>query len=131
MTLVDTSAWISYFNGRRTPESDLLDRLLKEERLIIGDLIMAEVLQGFRYDLDFHRTRRLFEKLDCRPMVGREIAIAASGNYRILRARGVTVRNTIDAIIATFCIAEGHELLHSDRDFDPFERYLGLRVLKP
>lgn len=130
MTLVDTSVWVNYFNGQATPEAELLERLLGTERLLIGDLILVEVLQGFRSDLDFHRARRHFEALEFRPMAGREIAIAAAQNYRTLRAKGVTVRKTIDALIATFCIRHGHMLLHSDRDFDGFERHLGLRVLK-
>jgi predicted nucleic acid-binding protein len=130
MTLVDTSVWIDYFNGRATRWTDLLDSLLGAEHLLIGDLIMLEVLQGFRSDLDFHRARQHLETLQFRPMAGREIAIAAARNHRSLRARGLTVRKTIDTIIATFCIVEGHELLHCDRDFDPFERHLGLRVVK-
>jgi predicted nucleic acid-binding protein len=130
VTVVDTSVWIDYFNGRATRETDLLDQWLATGDLLIGDLILAEVLQGFRSDLDFYRVRRRFAALEFRPMVGREIALAAAGNYRALSARGVTVRGTIDTLIATFCIAGGHELLHCDRDFDPFERHLGLRVVK-
>ncbi len=130
MILVDTSVWIDYFNGRTTPETELLDRLLGAERLLTGDLIFAEVLQGFRSDFDFDRASRLLGVLEFRPMVGRDIALASAGNYRKLRARGVTVRKTIDTIIATFCIARRHQLLHCDRDFDPFERYLGLRVVR-
>jgi len=130
VTLVDTSVWIDYFNGRATAETDLLDHLFGAERLLIGDLILAEVLQGFRSDIGFHRALRQFDALEFRPIAGREIAIGAARNYRTLRARGVTVRKTIDAIIATFCITEGHELLHCDRDFDPFERHLGLRVIR-
>jgi len=129
--LVDSSVWIDYFNGRATPEADLLDRLLGAERLLIGDLIFAEVLQGFRSESDFSRVLRLLGTLEFSPMVGREIAILAAQNYRRLRARGVTVRKTIDALIATFCIARSHVLLHSDRDFDAFERHLGLGVLRP
>ena len=128
MTIVDSSVWIDYFNGRATVWTDLLDRLLGKEHLLMGDLV--EILQGFRSDLDFHRARRHLETLEFLPMAGREVAIAAARNYRALRARGVTVRKTIDTIIATFCIVEGHELLHCDRDFDPFERHLGLRVVK-
>jgi predicted nucleic acid-binding protein len=130
VTLVDTSVWIDYFNGRVTAETDLLNRLFSAAGLFVGDLILAEVLQGFRSDLDFHRALRQFDTLECRPIAGRGIAIAAARNYRTLRAKGVTVRKTIDAIIATFCIVEGHELLHCDRDFDPFERHLGLRVVR-
>ena len=130
MTLVDTAVWVDYFNGRVTPETNLLDRLIGAERLLIGDLILAEVLQGFRSDREFRRAHRHFDAVECRRIGGREIAIDAARNFRTLRARGVTVRKTIDTIIATFCINEGHELLHCDRDFDPFERHLGLRVLK-
>lgn len=130
MTVVDASVWIDYFNGRGTRETDLLERLVGTGRLLIGDLILAEVLQGFRSDFDFQRARRHFEAFECPAMVGRQIAVAAAQNYRTLRAKGVTVRKTIDAIIATFCIKHGHTLLHSDRDFDPFERHLGLLVLR-
>jgi predicted nucleic acid-binding protein len=130
MTVVDASVWIDYFNGRATSWTDLLDRLLGTEHLLMSDLILVEVLQGFRSDLEFQRAFRHLAALEFRPMAGREIAIAAARNHRALRARGVTVRKTIDTIIATFCIVEGHELLHCDRDFDPFERYLGLSVVK-
>jgi hypothetical protein len=128
--VVDSSVWIDYFSGRAMPETDLLDGLLGTERLLIGDLILAEVLQGFRSDSDFHQARSHLEALEFRPMAGREIAIAAAQNYRTLRVKGLTVRKTIDAMIATFCIGEGHLLLHGDRDFDGFERHLGLRVVK-
>jgi predicted nucleic acid-binding protein len=130
MILVDSSVWIDYFNGRPTPETDLLDRLLTVQRPLLGDLILVEVLQGFRSDLDFHRARRELNMLQCVAIGGRVIAIAAAQNFRTLRRRGVTVRKTIDTLIATFCIAGDHELLHCDRDFDPFERHLGLRVVK-
>ena len=131
MILVDSSIWIDYFNGRQTGETDLLESLLGVERLLIGDLILTEVLQGFRSDADFRRAQNGLDTLDFRPMVGREIALAAAKNYRSLRLIGVTVRKTIDVLIATFCIAEKHILLHCDRDFEPFEHYLGLNVLKP
>jgi len=127
--IVDSSVWIDYFNGRSSAETDALERLART-RLLAGDLIMAEVLQGFSAEADFRRAERIFAALEFRQMVGREIAIAAARHYRTLRARGVTVRKTIDALIATFCIRHGHTLLHSDRDFDCFERHLGLRVLR-
>jgi predicted nucleic acid-binding protein len=129
MIVVDSSVWIDYFNGRTTSETDALERFA-DRPIIIGDLIMAEVLPGFRREDDFRRAQRIFAALEFRAVGGREIAIAAARNYRFLRENGVTVRTTIDTLIATFCIAEGHELLHSDRDFDPFERHLGLRVIK-
>lgn len=129
MIVVDSSVWIDYFNGLHSSETEALERLART-RLLIGDLIMAEVLQGFAAEADFQRAERIFAALEFRPMVGREIAIAAARNHRALRARGVTARKTIDTIIATFCIAEGHALLHCDRDFAPFERHLGLRVVR-
>ncbi|HUY38483.1 MAG TPA: PIN domain nuclease [Candidatus Binataceae bacterium] len=129
MIVVDSSVWINYFNGRATVETDALERLA-DTRLVIGDLIMAEVLHGFRTETEFNRAQQIFAALEYRPMVGREIAIAAARNHRRLRALGVTVRATIDTLIATFCIIEGHELLHCDRAFDPFERHLGLRVVR-
>ncbi|HEV3111814.1 MAG TPA: PIN domain nuclease [Candidatus Binataceae bacterium] len=127
--MVDSSVWIDYFNGRTTAQTDVLDQLAGA-RLLVGDLIMAEVLQGFAAQADFRYAQRVFAALEFRPMVGHETAIAAARNFRALRARGVTVPTTIDAIIATFCIIQGHELLHCDRDFDPFELHLGLRVVK-
>ncbi len=130
MIVVDSSVWIDYFNGRPTAEANALDWLKRRELLVIGDLIMAEVLQGFASANEFRRAEEMFEALEFRAIGGRAIAIAAAHNHRALRARGVTPRSTIDTIIATFCIAEGHDLLHCDRDFAPFERHLGLRVLR-
>jgi predicted nucleic acid-binding protein len=130
MIVVDSSVWIDYFNGRPTPEANALDWLRRRDRLVIGDLILAEVLQGFASASEFHRAEEMFATLEFRAMGGHAIAIAAAHNHRALRARGATPRSTIDTIIATFCIAEGHDLLHCDRDFAPFERHLGLRVLK-
>ena len=130
MILVDSSVWIDYFRGRATAECNLLHRLLGSERLLTGDLILAEVLQGFRSEIDFRRARYLLATLDFLPLAGREIAIGAARNYRTLRNEGITVRKTIDGLIATFCIANHHTLLHSERDYDGFERYLGLRVIR-
>lgn len=129
MIVVDSSVWVDYFNDRTTDQTDALDRLPKT-RIVIGDLIMTEVLQGFASDIDFHRVAGVFALFEFRRMGGREVALAAARNHRRLRSLGVTPRSTIDTVIATFCITQGHELLHSDRDFDPFERHLGLRVLK-
>lgn len=130
MILIDSSIWIDYFNGAQSAETDLLDRLMPTGRLLVGDLILAEVLQGFRTERDAGRALSHFEPFEFRSIVGRNTAIAAARNYRRLRAKGITVRTTIDTLIASFCIAEGHELLHCDRDFDPFERHLGLRVVR-
>jgi predicted nucleic acid-binding protein len=130
MIVVDTSVWIDYFNGRPTPAANLLDSLLERERLAVGDLILAELLQGFRSDLDFRRALDFLSAFEFQTMVGREVAIDSARNYRRLRARGVSVRKTIDVMIGTFCIQNGHQLLHTDRDFDPMERYLGLDVVR-
>lgn len=131
MIVVDTSVWIDYFNGAASPHADLLDRLLSRERLVIGDIILTEVLQGFRRDTDFRQARALLDVLEFRPMLGKEIALQSAQNYRKLRRAGVTVRKTIDVMIATFCLVNRHRLLHIDRDFDPIEKHLGLRVLRP
>ena len=130
MIVVDTSVWIDYFNGAATPEVEILDRRLGAEPLMIGDLILAEVLQGFRSDADFNRARQMLAALEFSPMVGRRVALAGAQNYRALRSRGVTVRKTIDVIIGTFCILNRHRLLHCDRDFDPMEVHLGLRTVR-
>lgn len=130
MIVADTSAWIDYFRGVAAPHTDLLDRALSESRIIIGDLILAEILQGFRSERDFQIARQLMDALEYRDFVGRDMAMAAAQNYRALRRQGITVRKTIDVLIATFCIENGFGLLHNDRDFDPMERVLGLRVLR-
>lgn len=129
MIVVDSSVWIDYFNGVGTRETALLDSILGLEPVVIGDLILAEVLQGFRTDRDMRRARAALDTLIFEPMVGRDIALASASNYRALRAKGVTVRKTIDMLIATFCMKNKHALLHSDRDFDPIEELLGLETL--
>jgi len=128
--VIDTSVWIDYFNGTATTETEVLDRLLSIESLIVGDLILVEVLQGFRSDRDFRQALALLAALEFREMVGQRVALASARNYRMLRAQDVTVRKTVDVIIGTFCILNGHRLLHSDRDFDPMESHLGLEVVK-
>ena len=131
MILVDTSVWIDYFRGTATPQADELDALLGREPLVTGDLILTEVLQGFGSDRDFNRARKLLTSLNVVDLGGREVAIQAARNFRALRARGTTVRKTIDAVIATRCITSGFALLYSDRDFDPFVRFLSLRSANP
>ncbi len=126
MILVDSSVWVDYFNGAISPETDLLDTVLGSEPVAIGDLILTEVLQGFRSDSDYSRAKLLLSGLTVFEMLGQDMAIRAADNYRTLRRRGVTIRKTVDCIIATFCIERGLPLLYSDRDFDPFVRSLGL-----
>lgn len=128
MIVVDSSVWIDYFNGIETRETLLLDGFLGAEPIMTGDLILAEVLQGFRDERDVHKARTALDALVFEPMVGKNIALGSARNYRMLRARGVTVRKTIDMLIATFCIENRHSLLHSDRDFDPIEVHLGLET---
>jgi predicted nucleic acid-binding protein len=129
MILVDSSVWIDYFNGNDTPQTLTLDNLLGVELLGIGDLILTEVLQGFRADADYHTAKRLLNSLTAFNMLGYDVAVKSADNFRALRKQGVTIRKTIDVIIATFCIENGHSLLFSDKDFIPFVDYLGLGVV--
>ncbi len=130
MTVVDSSVWISYFSSSiETDKTRELDRLLSRDRIVIGDLILTEVLQGFRAERDYRTAKSLLLSLEYRDMTNRELAIRSADNYRWLRKRGITVRRTIDVLIATFCLDEDLPLLHDDQDFLPFERYLGLRAV--
>jgi len=126
LILVDSSVWIDYFNGVSSPETQCLHSLLGKEILVIGDLILIEVLQGFRLDRDFHTARELLSGLEVFDLCNRGLAIKCADNFRFLRKKGITVRKTIDVIIATFCIEHGLPLLYADRDFEPFRKYLGL-----
>ncbi len=128
MIVVDTSAWIDYFNGVEAPHTRVLDFDLQHSRIVTGDLIIAELLQGFKTDKDFQSARRLLACLEYRDMVGREVAIEAASNYRKLRKKGITIRKTMDMLIATFCIRNNMALIHNDRDFDALEEHLKLRV---
>jgi hypothetical protein len=127
--LVGSSVWIDVVNGRDTRQTDLLDGLLGEEEVLTGDLIYVEVLQGFRREREFQRAKHALDALPLAGLLGREIALASAMNYRTLRQRAITVRGTIDMIIATFCVQNGHVLLHADRDFEPMREHLGLRTL--
>ena len=131
MILVDSSVWIDYFRGTATPQADKLDSLLGTEPLATGDLILVEVLQGFVRDRDFNQARKLLTSLVVMDLAGQDVAIQAARNFRALRERGITVRKTIDTVIATRCIASGLTLLYSDKDFDPFVEHLGLRSAMP
>jgi len=124
---VDSSVWIDYFRGVTTKETELLDEILGVEPIVIGDIVFAEVLQGFKSDRDFNQAKKLLTSLVMVDVLGYEIAIQAARNFRSLRERGITVRKTIDTIIATYCIENDLALLHSDRDFDVFVEYLNLR----
>jgi len=129
LILVDSSVWIDYFSGAITVQTEILDALLGQQPLAIGDLILTEVLQGFDGERDFNDARKTLTALTVVELGGEEIAIQAAGNFRALRKLGVTVRKTIHTAIATRCIESGYDLLHNDRDFDPFARHLGLAVV--
>lgn len=131
MTIVDSSVWVDYLRGRRTPQADWLDRESGRTPLGITDIILCEVLQGVRDDAAYARTKRELLTLHVFASGGRDAALAAAAHYRLLRARGRAVRSTIDCLIATFCLMHGHTLLHCDRDFDVFEDELHLAVLHP
>ena len=131
MTLVDSSVWIDYFRGVESITTERLDNLLDRERVVSGDLIIAEVLQGFTIDREFQRARRVLLALKIVDIAGTEIAVEAAMNYRRLREKGVTVRKTIDTLIATRCLWDDLELLYSDKDFDGFVQHLGLRRAQP
>jgi len=126
--VVDSSVWIDFFRNAPTRQVEQLDAMLGREPILVGDLILAEVLQGFRIDADFASARQALESFDVVSMVGPARALRAAENYRRLRRQGVTVRKTVDVLIATYCIHEGHALLYSDRDFDPCVDHLGLLV---
>jgi predicted nucleic acid-binding protein len=126
--LVDSSVWIDYFRGVKNPQTDTLDGLLASEPVAVGDLMLAEVLQGFGSERDFNQAKSVLTNLEQVHIGGTELAVQAARNFRTLRGLGVTVRKTIAVLIATRCIEDDLLLLHSDRDFDAFERHLGLRV---
>jgi predicted nucleic acid-binding protein len=128
MIVADTSAWIDYVRGINGPHTNLLDYELVHNRIITGDLIITEFLQGFRSEKDYQAAKEIMESLEYHDFVGKEIALQSAQNFRILQRSGITVRKTIDVMIATFCIENGFELLHNDRDFDPMEELLGLKV---
>jgi predicted nucleic acid-binding protein len=128
MIVADTSVWIDYVRGIDAPHTNLLDYELDHSRIVTGDLIIAEFLQGFRNEEDYQKAKQIMESLEYHDFVGKDIALRAAQNYRKLRKSGTTVRKTIDVIIATFCIENDFDLLHNDRDFDPMEGLLGLRV---
>ena len=129
MILVDSSVWIGYFNGEKTSQTDWLDSSLGNTPIIMGDLILTEVLQGFQRDKDFKVARDLLLGVPFMAMGGRALALESAVNYRYLRRRGVTVKKTIDVMIGTFCIHFKLPLLHDDRDFDPMVKFLGLKTI--
>jgi predicted nucleic acid-binding protein len=127
--VVDSSVWIDFFTGKNTPCVEKLDDSLGEDVVAIGDLMLTEVLQGFRIESDYRKAKELLMSLTVLNMLDTDIALRSSENFRRLRKKGVTVRKTIDTIIATYCIENKLPLLHSDRDFQPFQEHLKLQVV--
>ena len=131
MVIVDTTVWVDYLNGQNNAETDWLDREIGREEIALTDLILGEVLQGIRNEKDFEEFGKQLMAFEIFPAGGVELALQAAANFREFRKKGFTVRKTIDCWIATFCIREGYQLLHRDRDYDVFERNLALRVIHP
>lgn len=129
MIIVDSSVWIEYFNGKITRETEILDHLMEQEPLGVFDLILTEVLQGFTVNADFIFAKNALQALNFYSTGNKYSAIRSAENYRVLRKKGITIRKTIDVIIATNCIEMDFRLLHNDRDFDPFVAHFGLKVL--
>ena len=126
MIFVDSSVWVDYFNGTQSAETDYLDSLLGKEPVGLGDVVLLEVLQGFRSDQDYKIAKDLLTALTVFTLGGQEMAIKSADNFRLLRKKGITVRKTIDVLIATFCISKNLPLLHSDKDFESFHQHLKL-----
>ncbi len=127
MILVDSSVWIDFFNGAKNTETDKLDEMLGLEEIVTGDLILAEVLQGFRSDADYKTAKNVLTSLTVHDLVGKELAIKSANNFRKLRKKGITIRKTADVIIATYCIENKIPLLFADKDFVPFVDNLRLK----
>ncbi len=130
MIFVDSTVLIDYFNGVNNWQIEYLDSILGNELVVIGDYVLTEVLQGFRNDKDFRKAKNILLSFPCFDIGGKEIAIKSAKNYRYLRKKGITVRKTIDTMIATFCIENSLTLLHNDKDFEPFRKYLKLKVVE-
>ena len=131
MTLVDSTVWIDFFDGVSNAHTLWLEKAIKSKRIGLTDLILCEVLQGFRPEKAFRTAKDALLEFRVFETGGEQMALASVQNYRFLKSKGKTIRKTIDCLIATFCLLEGHSLLHRDRDFDVFERYLGLNVIDP
>ena len=128
MIFLDSTVLIDYINGNNTWQAEVLDFILGKELVVIGDYVLTEVLQGFRSDREFQEAKTILLSFPCFDIGGKEIAIRSAENYRYLRKKGVTVRKTIDVMIATFCIENSFTLLHNDKDFNPCEKHLNLKV---
>jgi len=131
VVIVDTTVWIDLLGGQQNAQAAWLAREIPQQRIGLTDLILCEVLQGIRGNAVFRQVKQKLMKFEIYDSGGVDLAVAAAENYRELRAEGITIRKTIDCLIATFCIEGGHSLLHRDRDFEPFEKYFGLKIIRP
>ena len=129
MIFLDSTVLIDYFNGTTNPKVEKLDLMLGKEIIVLGDYVLLEVLQGFKSDKDFQKALTILKNFPCLTICGEEIAIQSAKNFRYLRKNGITIRKTIDVVIATFCIENNLTLLHNDKDFEPFEKYLKLKTV--
>ncbi|MEO6014291.1 MAG: PIN domain nuclease [Devosia sp.] len=128
MIVVDSSVWIAHLRDEATRQATIL-RDMSPSLIVVGDVILFEILKGLDAERQAEALERKFEDYGLVSMLDPELARIGASNYRTLRRLGVTIRTTPDVIIATYCIANGLELLHQDRDFDHFEQHLGLRVI--
>ena len=128
MILVDTSVWIDYFNGVPTKQTDSLDRILSEQTVLVGDIILTEILQGFDSDKEFRLAKQALDPLDCVHLGGKSLAVKSASNVQFLRSKGITIQKTIDMLIASWCIEHEVELLHNDKDFDQIATQLSLQI---
>jgi len=131
MVIVDSSVWIDFLNQRQTPQTHWLQASRNLDRVGLTTLALAEVLQGIRHDSRFRRAERFFRALAVVDTLDYRLAVQAASNFRTLRGLGITIRSTVDCLIATFCIETGNQLLHCDGDYEFFERHLNLTVLHP
>ena len=129
MILVDTSVWVDYFNGISNQKTNKLDLILGVDLVISGDIILTEILQGFRNDKDYNIAKKQLGYIYYYQFLNKDISIKAADNFRFLRKKGITIRKTTDILIGTFCIENNIPLLHNDKDFDPMEKYLSLKVI--
>lgn len=129
MIVVDSSVWMDLFRGRQTPQTIALISFARKDHLLVGDLVICEVLQGARDEKEALAMETTLRKFNVASMLDPELAAVAANNYRLLRAQGITLRKIVDLIIGTFCIVRRHVLLHANRDFEPMEKYLGLRTV--
>lgn len=130
MILVHTTVWIDYFNGVQSWQVDALDSFLSEELVLIGDIILAEILQGFDKESDYKKAKEALDPFECMDLGGKKLAIKTADNFRYLRSKGVTIRKTVDMLIGTWCIESKVELLHNDKDFDQIALHLPLKVIR-